>query len=66
MVGRKKSLSAPELDDGANVFLLAPGEAPQPLTLNHPASSPGRVSGRGSLFAGRGRSMPRRLAFKAF
>ena len=26
-----------------------PGEAPQPLTLNHPASNPGRVSGRGSL-----------------
>jgi len=28
----------------------APGEAPQPLTLNHPASSPGRVSDRGSSF----------------
>jgi hypothetical protein len=28
----------------------APGEAPQPLTLNHPAWNPGRLSGRGSSF----------------
>jgi len=27
---------------------MAPGEAPQPLTLNLPALSPGRESGRGS------------------
>src|ERR1700676_3122304 len=31
-----------------------PGEAPQPLTLNHPASNPGRFSGRGSSFWCRG------------
>src|ERR1700735_3149326 len=29
-----------------------PGEAPQPLTLNHPASNPGRISGRGLSFQG--------------
>jgi hypothetical protein len=30
----------------------APGEAPQPLTLNHPASNPGCSSGWGSFFLG--------------
>jgi hypothetical protein len=30
---------------------MAPGEAPQPLTLNHPALSPGRFCGRGFLIA---------------
>ncbi len=35
---------------GVTLIIQAPGEAPQPLTLNHPASSPGRFSGRGSLF----------------
>jgi len=29
---------------------LAPGEAPQPLTLNHPALNPGCSSGWGSSF----------------
>ena len=38
--------------DSRDVDNSAPGEAPQPLTLNHPALNPGRSSGRGSLFSG--------------
>ncbi len=45
----KNSLPAVELPSDTNVDWMAPGEAPQPLTLNHPASNPGRSSGRGSL-----------------
>jgi hypothetical protein len=37
---------------GAAVEGQMPGEAPQPLTLNHPVSNPGRISGRGSSFYG--------------
>jgi hypothetical protein len=33
-----------------HVDWVAPGEAPQPLTLNLPALNPGRESGRGSTF----------------
>ncbi len=33
----KKSPPAAEPPDGTNVRRVAPGEAPQPLTLNHPA-----------------------------
>ena len=46
---KKNSLPAVELPSDTNVDWMAPGEAPQPLTLNHPASNPGRSSGRGSL-----------------
>ena len=52
--GRKNSPLAPELDDGCKVGSIAPGEAPQPLTLNHPASNPGRVSDWGFLFLKKG------------
>ena len=48
--GAKKMMAAGEHPLGAAVDGQAPGEAPQPLTLNHPASSPGRISGRGSSF----------------
>ncbi len=37
-----------ERDARSAVNCSAPGEAPQPLTLNHPALNPGRISGRGS------------------
>ena len=49
---RKISLGA-ELSDGTNVDVIAPGEAPQPLTLNHPASNPGRSGDWGSFFKAR-------------
>jgi hypothetical protein len=39
--GRRNHTATPELIIGA-------GRSPQPLTLNHPASNPGRISGRGS------------------
>jgi hypothetical protein len=48
----KKSPDGVELVDRGRVDGLAPGEAPQPLTLNHPALNPGRASGRGSLIRG--------------
>jgi hypothetical protein len=44
-----------EQASGIAVDDQAPGEAPQPLTLNHPASSPGRISGRGSSLWVRGK-----------
>jgi hypothetical protein len=40
-----------ELPDDTNVIAVAPGEAPQPLTLNHSASNPGCSSNRGSLLS---------------
>jgi hypothetical protein len=49
---RKKSSSAAELAGSTAVNGQTPGEAPQPLTLNHPVSNPGRFSGRGSSFWG--------------
>ena len=50
---RERKLSPnPEPAARAAVRTKAPGEAPQPLTLNHPASNPGRFSGRGSSFSG--------------
>jgi len=49
---RKKSRAGEEPHDPGNVESVAPGEAPQPLTLNHSAPNPGRVSGRGSLLTG--------------
>jgi hypothetical protein len=49
-VGRKNLLWRQEPPPRRHVDSQAPGEAPQPLTLNHPASNPGRVSGRGSSF----------------
>jgi hypothetical protein len=48
----KKFRCAQEPGVTSAVDVQAPGEAPQPLTLNHPASSPGRFSGRGSSFQG--------------
>ena len=48
--GRKKLWHRAEPRASAAVDSQAPGEAPQPLTLNHPASNPGRFSGRGSSF----------------
>jgi hypothetical protein len=47
---RKKLWSRPEPAASPAVNGQMPGEAPQPLTLNHPASNPGRFSGRGSSF----------------
>ncbi len=38
----KKSGRGEELANGPCVEGVAPGEAPQPLTLNHPALNPGR------------------------
>jgi len=46
----KKLLPVQEPHGGMAVDDQMPGEAPQPLTLNHPASNPGRFSGRGSSF----------------
>jgi hypothetical protein len=48
--GRKNFWSRQEPPRRRDVDCQAPGEAPQPLTLNHPASNPGRVSDRGSSF----------------
>jgi len=46
--GRLKKLSQrAERDAAAAVDGQMPGEAPQPLTLNHPASNPGRVKRSG-------------------
>jgi hypothetical protein len=57
--GRKKICNRPEPPPNSAVNRQTPGEAPQPLTLNHPVSNPGRSSGRGSSFlrkpAGSGR-----------
>ena len=57
--GRKKLCSRAEPPANTAVNRQTPGEAPQPLTLNHPVSNPGRISGRGSSFlrkpAGSGR-----------
>ena len=47
---RKKLWPRPEPPASAAVNGEMPGEAPQPLTLNHPASNPGRICGRGSSF----------------
>jgi len=49
-MGRKKFCWRQEPPGKHDVDGQAPGEAPQPLTLNHPASNPGRVSDRGSSF----------------
>jgi hypothetical protein len=46
-----RSKNSPESEEpphALHVDEVAPGEAPQPLTLNHPALSPGRESGWGS------------------
>jgi len=48
---RKNPLLGAEPLASTDVDGLAPGEAPQPLTLNHPASNPGRLGGRGSFLA---------------
>jgi hypothetical protein len=48
--GRKKLWLAPEPPAATAVEGLGAGRSPQPLTLNHPASNPGRVSDRGSPF----------------
>jgi hypothetical protein len=50
----QKICRAGELADPYDVGCIASGEAPQPLTLNHPALNPGRESGRGSLISGVG------------
>ena len=47
---RKKRWRAGEHPLGAAVNGQAPGEAPQPLTLNHPALNPGCNNSRGSRF----------------
>jgi hypothetical protein len=47
-----KYLRGAEQPFGTIVDGYAPGEAPQPLTLNHPASNPGCSSGWGSFFLG--------------
>ena len=49
-LGKKICACRGEPPGSSDVECQAPGEAPQPLTLNHPASNPGRVSGRGSPF----------------
>ncbi len=49
-LGKKICACRGEPPGGSDVECQAPGEAPQPLTLNHPASNPGRFSGRGSPF----------------
>jgi hypothetical protein len=46
---RQKYLNASERLSDNSIDSQTPGEAPQPLTLNHPVSNPGRLSGRGSL-----------------
>jgi hypothetical protein len=46
----KNSLQAAEPDNNPDVNEAAPGEAPQPLTLNHPALNPGRLKRSGSPF----------------
>jgi hypothetical protein len=48
----KKHLPGAEQPFGTIVDGYAPGDAPQPLTLNHPASNPGCSSGWGSSFSG--------------
>ena len=47
----KKSQPAAEPGNPAGVDVVAPGEAPQPLTLNHPASNLGRVKRSGFSFS---------------
>ncbi len=62
--GPKKLWPAAERLASAAVDGQTPGEAPQPLTLNHPASNPGRISGRGSSFwRHRGRNPQSAVAF---
>ncbi len=51
-LGCKKNLRGAEQPFGTIVDGHAPGDAPQPLTLNHPASNPGCSSGWGSSFSG--------------
>ena len=46
----KKSRRGEEPVNRPRVDGVAPGEAPQPLTLNHPALAPAATSSRGSLF----------------
>jgi hypothetical protein len=48
-VTEKKILLGQEPPRNTDVDCQTPGEAPQPLTLNHPVSNPGRISGRGSF-----------------
>jgi hypothetical protein len=48
----KKLLVEQEPPGGSGIDSAAPGEAPQPLTLNHPALSPGCISSRGSFLLG--------------
>ena len=48
--GQKKCCAGPEHREVAAVDSQAPGDAPQPLTLNHPASNPGPMCGWGSPF----------------
>ena len=50
--GQKNYCCVRNTRGGIAVDGQTPGEAPQPLTLNHPASNPGRFSGRGSSFSG--------------
>ena len=50
--GGKKFAAAPEPADALDVNGIAPGEAPQPLTLNHPALNPGRVKRPGFTLSG--------------
>jgi hypothetical protein len=49
-LGAKKAPTGAEQPFGTIVDGYAPGEAPQPLTLNHPASNPGCSSSWGSFF----------------
>jgi len=51
-LGGKRTHTGAEQPFDTVVDGLAPGEAPQPLTLNHPASNPGCSSGWGSFFLG--------------
>ena len=51
--GGKNSLVGEEPVSGPGVDCMAPGEAPQPLTLNHPALSPGRVKRPGFSYSKR-------------
>ena len=50
--GQRKLWFEPEPLASAPVNSSDAGRSPQPLTLNHPASNPGRISGRGSSFLG--------------
>jgi hypothetical protein len=54
--GQRKLLVGAEPLGSSGIDTTAPGEAPQPLTLNHPALSPGCFSSRGSFVSGPSRS----------